>query len=139
MEEAGGARLLRPRGGIWPPLQWRKEMQEDLREIEERVNHTHVITHTHLICHVKVCVTNSLWVFLFEGQSGGEVSHRNVRHVENFSILSNFLMLLRCNTHSTYKSPALDKQQQSSMCVLMRNTGVQRDRQREREREIQLI
>ncbi len=84
-EEVGGAHLLRPRGGIWPPLQWRKEMQEDLREREERVNHTHAITHTHLICHVlKVCLTNSLWVSLFEGQRRGEeleVSHRNVRHV----------------------------------------------------------
>ncbi len=42
-------------------------------------------SHTHLICHVlKVCLTNSLWVSLFEGQRRGEeleVSHRNVRHV----------------------------------------------------------
>lgn len=44
-------------------------MREDLKEGEERVNHAHANTHTHLICHVlKVCVTNSLWVSVFEGQ-----------------------------------------------------------------------
>lgn len=57
-------------------------MRKDLKEGKKELT-----THTHLICHVlKVCVTNSLWVSLFEGQHRGEgleVSHRNV---ETFSI-----------------------------------------------------
>lgn len=48
-------------------------MREDLREKEEELT-TLTQSHTHtFICRVlKVCVTNSLWVSLFEGQHRGE-------------------------------------------------------------------
>lgn len=65
-------------------------MREDLKEREERVNHTHHICHL-----LKVYVTNSLCVSLFEGQHRGEGQEASHRNVEILSDLKHFLVLLK--------------------------------------------